>query len=230
VFEPTPNNPGSYTRDVATAGVGVYYPTLISIVPYYNIQGLHPAVNVLHWEGSVTGYTVGELVAAQAAFNGAWSAAWKVCAPVGDQYLGCIVTDVGSNTGLQVNNSGFTPVNATGSGSPMPDNSAYLLSLKGSLHYKGGHGRVYIPGVQSTFVDSTGNNVGVSQIPQILTIWTNTVTAMAGVSTINGGPYNPVIWHKKLKSAPNTIDLVVSAVAQSRLATQRRRLRKVAHH
>jgi hypothetical protein len=199
-------------------------------VPQYNTGALHTVLNVLYWEGSSSGYTIPMLQAAQAAFDGAWYFNWVPLAGNTSQYLGSVVTDMGSTTGLKVDNSLYTPHTGTAGGTDFADNTCYLISLKEGLHYKGGHSRIYIPGVNSAWTNPDGNTINATAIGHLNTLWTQTVTAMAGVSGALGGPYNAVVWHKKLHFAPNTVQVVTQGVAQARLATQRRRLRKAAHH
>lgn len=223
------DDPSRYTQNVEQLAVGPHLPGIIQIVPHYNTNAIHTTLNVLYWEGSSTGYTIPMLTAAQSAFDGAWQAGWTPLAGGTDQYLGSIVTDMSSPSGLQVLNTTYPPALGTATGAPIADNCSYLLSLKEGLHYKGGHGRVYIPGVVNGTTNADGNTITTAAINHLQTLWSSTVTAMAAVTTVNGGPYNPVVWHKKLRSAPNTVQIVVSALASPRLATQRRRLRKAAH-
>lgn len=226
----TPQDHGRYTQEVAPLTVGPHFPGVITISPQYNINGIHTAVNVINWEGSSTGYTISMLQSAQSAFDSAWSTIWKVLAASPDQYLGSIVTDMSSATGLQVRNTGYAPVTAIGTGNPTPDNVAMLISLKTATHYKGGHGRVYVPSCATGNLQADGNTLTTPTQTNLNSLWSSTVTALAGVSSANGGPYNPVLWHKKLRTAPNTVEVIITGIASARVATQRRRLRKVPHH
>ena len=210
--------------------VAIYHPGVVTIVPNYNIGRPNPAANVLQWQTSVTGLTVGQLTSIQGAFDAAWGPGWQVIANTQYSYIGCSVIDNSSNTGQAVHPSSYTPLHGTGAGGAMGDNVAYLISLKGQNRYKGGHSRLYIPGCDLNLSNHDGQSIPAGTINSLNTLYNNVFVAMQGLSAANGGPLAPIIWHKKLKSAPNSTELIITWKGQSQLATQRRRLRKVARH
>jgi hypothetical protein len=61
-------------------------------------------------------------------------------------------------------------------------------------------------------------------------IWNSTQAALNALPSISGGPYNPVLWHKKGDDVTLNPDLISGITSQQVLATQRRRLRKVSRH
>jgi hypothetical protein len=105
-----------------------------------------------------------------------------------------------------------------------------LLSLSGATRYRGGHSRLYIPGVDLTKVSSDGRTLTGSAQATLETMYDAATTAMGAVSSSNGGPLTPIIWHKKWAANPNSIEDVAHRHGQPILATQRRRLRKVSRH
>jgi hypothetical protein len=151
-------------------------------------------------------------------------------AAVPNKYLGCWAIDMSSATGNQVTNALFTPLAGLSSPQSAGDALAALISLHTPTRYRGGHGRVYVPGLSISQIASDGQNLTASAQTALAALWNGTVSAMAALTTTAGGPYNPIVWHKHLASAPNTTEVVTGIVAQLLLATQRRRQRKVTRH
>jgi hypothetical protein len=135
-----------------------------------------------------------------------------------------------SNTGGQVLNSGYTPSAGTNASAEMGDQVAILLSLKTPIRYRGGHGRIYLPAVGLNNINGDGRTLIPSVATSILAAYTTFQGAMAGIAGVNGGPFQQIVWHKHLSSAPNTTELVSAVVVSPMIATQRRRLRKVSRH
>jgi hypothetical protein len=207
----------------------IYHPQVVTIVPHYDVGSGRDAVNVTHWKAVGTLGGAGGLAAIQAAFNTAWDNQWHTFATSSTKYLGCWVIDSSSATGGQVTNTGFTPHAGQQLGGALGDQVAALLSLSGLTRYRGGHSRLYIPGVDLTKVAADGRTLtgGISIIEQM---YDDTVAAMDAVSSSNGGPLTPIIWHKKWAANPNSIEDVAHRICQPILATQRRRIRKVSRH
>jgi len=209
----------------------IYHAQTVSTIPYYDTGRVSASANVLHWQGAYAGnLTNAQLVAIQQAFDGAWGTAWANIGTVNNHYLGAWVIDMANSTGGQVTNVGFVKVPGVPTALPLADNVAGLISLRGTLRYRGGHGRIYVPGIDSSFSNIDGSTLTQTGINLLDAMWVQTVAAMAGVSAANGGPFTPVIWHKKLKSNPNSLEPVAQHVPQAVLASQRRRLRKVSRH
>jgi hypothetical protein len=208
----------------------LYHPGVVTIVPYYDLGHTNPAANVTHWQTAVTGLTGAMLSAIRTAFDTSWFATWKGVGSSTNNYLGCWVIDNSSSTGLQVTNAGYTPQAGLSPATSWPDSTAALLSLRTVMRYRGGHGRVYIPGLSSVSVQNDGMQLTTATQSTLTTLWTSTVTAMAALSSTSGGPLTPIVWNKKLSSNPNSVQPVVTQLVQPILATQRRRLRKVSRH
>lgn len=208
----------------------IYHPGVVTVIPHYDIGHPTNAANVIQWQTAAVGLTIAQLTAIQTAFDGAWSTGWKSLAYTGNRYMGSWVIDASSATGAQVTNASYTPVaGLTGSGS-VGDQVAMLCSLKTPTRYRGGHGRVYIPGFGQTTINADGQTWTAATLTAVQTLWTNTQNAMGSVAGAAGGPLSLAVWHKKLASAPNSVEIVSAVVAQSVTATQRRRLRKVSRH
>jgi len=209
----------------------IYHAQVVTTIPYYDTGRVSASANVLHWQGVYAGnLTNAQLVSIQSAFDGAWGNAWAQFATSHNNYLGAWVIDMANATGGQVTNVGFVKVPGIPVQAPVSDNVAALISLRGTLRYRGGHGRIYVPGVTTTFTNIDGNTLTQAGINALDAVWVQTVAAMAGISAANGGPFTPVIWHKKLKTNPNSLETVATHVPQAVLASQRRRLRKVSRH
>jgi hypothetical protein len=133
-----------------------------------------------------------------------------------------------SNTGAQVTNSSFVPVAGTASGSPLTDSVALLISLHTPTRYRGGHGRMYFPGISTVYSNSDGRTLTPSAITAPTGYWQAVQNAMTAIAGASGGPYVQLVWHKHLSVAPNTIEQVTSFTVSPTWASQRRRLRKVA--
>jgi len=208
----------------------VYLPGVVTIVPEYDIHGIAMAANVFHFQGQSISFSTSQLTAIQSAWEGAWATPYAGLCPSGTSYLGANVIDSGSALGQEVTNTAHIPNIGTLTGGPMADNQAVLLSLHGLHRYKGGHCRKYLPGMAYLVTQNDGRLLGDTYKASIGNMWQGVVTALNNVSTANGGPFKPIIWHKKWKAAPNSPEDVVGYTVQSVLASQRRRLRKVSRH
>jgi hypothetical protein len=205
----------------------LYHPGVVTIIPKYDIGQPNNAANVTQWSTPAVGLSIPQLQAIQTAFDTAWVASWKLSGSSANRYMGSWVIDMSSAVGNQVTNAGYTPVVGSGISTAWGDATACLISLRTLLRYRGGHGRLYIPGLVSTAMNADGHTLGGTASTNMLNMWNNTVAALFGLTGAAGGPLTPIVWHKKLSSNPNSIETVVGVVVQPVLATQRRRQRKV---
>lgn len=208
----------------------IYHAGVVTIIPKYDLGHPNNAANVTQWQTSAVGLTVAQLTAIQLAFDTVWKAGWTNLAAAGNKYTGSWVIDSSSATGQQVTNALYTPAAGTLGGSPVTDSVAALISLHTPLRYRGGHGRIYIPGLAASQVQNDGQTIPSTTVTELQQLWDNTVAAMLALTGTVGGPFSPIVWHKHLASAPNTVELVTGRIVQTTLATQRRRLRKVTRH
>jgi len=109
-------------------------------------------------------------------------------------------------------------------GTPLPPNCAFLVRKRTSLSGRRGRGRMYLPGVPEGLVDPAGNITGsaVTDLQNGLDNWWDELTGVPpGTSA-----YPPVVLHRSegagVEPAPTPI---LSFQAESKIATQRRRLR-----
>jgi hypothetical protein len=184
--------------------------------------------------------TLTQLQTIQTAFNNAAVSSTYgplVWIPTTCHYIGAIVSDMSSNTGLFASNAGYTPVAGTGSGTQAARQVAVLISLATTLRYRGGHGRMYLPTISSTMISTDGQTVPSGSVTNLNEWWTALQEAMAALTS----PLNcqQVVLHERMQVVPHTVPPtykpafttnVSTIVVQSIIATQRRRLRKVAHH
>ena len=208
----------------------IYHPGVVLTIPKYDLGQPTNAANVIAWQTAAVGLTVAQLQAVQTAFDTAWSGAWKNWTSSSNRYMGCWVVDMASATGNQVTNALYTPVAGVGASTSWPDMTSGLISLHTATRYRGGHGRLYIPGGTAASVNADGRTLTSTAITQIGAMWANTVSALGALAGTAGGPYNPIVWHKKLASSPNSVESITGVVVQSVIATQRRRVRKVTRH
>lgn len=214
-----------------------YLPGLIQIRPQYQsgeANELTTPENVLWWQsGNLSAFplTSIQLGVIATAFDPAWANLWKTVGASVHKYMGCIVTDWSSSTGLQLDNRpGFTPVAGTGSGW-CPANVAMLTSLVcgGMPKYRGGHPRVYLPMLGSAALNDT-YDFSSTAVTNVTNAWASLDTAMSGVGAGNGGPFQQVAFRHRNVPASAAVYTVTHRTVQTRIATQRRRLRKAPHH
>lgn len=208
----------------------VYLPGVVTLIPHYDIGAGHDVVNVLHFRGQPISFDTSQLTTIQTAFDQQWHGGLANLLATTSIYKGAVCIDSGSALGQEVDNTAYVPQNGTGVGNPVADNAAVLLSLHVLQRYKGGHGRVYLPGFSTSGLGSDGRTVLGSTITSLNSTWTNLVNAMRSIPSADGGPFDAVVWHKKWAAAPNTTGIITSITPQSVLASQRRRLRKVSRH
>jgi len=203
---------------------------VVTIIPYDDIGAGHDVVNVIHYQGQPISFDNAQLQAVRDEFDSIWGNGFRPLVPTTTHYKGCVVIDSGSAFGGDITNDTFVPVPGTAVAGPVADNAAVLLSLHVLQRYKGGHGRVYLPGFSLDMLATDGRTVLGSTVTTVEGVWNNTAQALGALTTGQGGPYKPVLWHKKWAAAPNSTSDIVSVTCQTILASQRRRLRKVSRH
>lgn len=130
-------------------------------------------------------------------------------------FLGVSVTEM-DDTGPLIGEA-FSSVVGTASVSPVPINSAVLIRKNTASGGRKNRGRMYIPPIRPTEsnVDAMGN-IESADVTAIQTRWDSFFTALNEVAEL------PMVI---LHSAADTPTVVTSLSVQSRLATQRRRMR-----
>lgn len=209
---------------------GIYHPNVLTVLLTNEIGAGHRVLNVTNWMGQNNPWTIPQLTSIQTTVNTAMTTSWVPLLSSVNQYTGAVVIDSSAATGLQVDNANYTAVPGTGNAVPIQDQVCCLLSLKQVQRYKGGHSRKYLPGLGLNLLQGDGRTLTPSAVTSIGSWWDGLVTAMAGVTGTNGGPFTPIIWHKKQAGFQNTTQAIVQRTVQSVTATQRRRVRKVSRH
>lgn len=191
--------------------------------------------NVMWVEGSGSpGYTLPALNNLAGIVAGDFSAMWAPLASPAAYLINVLAQDWSSSTGLQ--GSSIT-LNTAGTGTgTIGTDTAVLISLHEGLRYKGGHGRIYLPGLaQSTTTDGITMVTGKHTAAQ--TAMNSFMSDLQGITMPNGGPFKLIVFHQRRKAVPPatgwqppSIQIAASSVVQTMLATQRRRLRKAPHH
>lgn len=98
------------------------------------------------------------------------------------------VIDLGSRTGVNV----FLPVSHPGTGAAGQSAAvSFIMSAKVPLRYRGGHSRVYIPGIQAT-EQSDANSWSVAAQGVLNTAWTGMLSDLASSPPIGVGSLTQV--------------------------------------
>lgn len=225
--------PTGYTQNNLSPGPQrapiVTQPGLVLIKPQFTSGTALEHEMVTWWSGSgAVGLTVAQLTQIQSTFDTYMQSAFASWGANVSKYNSSYVQDYSATNGLSV--SPVVMSTAGGGGGQSPDNVAILVSWKTAERYKGGHGRWYLPAVGAGNINAP-NTVNPSQAAAIHTAIAGLLTGMSGLSGTYGGPYNFVIYRNRtgVRGTPHVL-VPTSFVIQPNLATQRRRLRKAAHH
>ena len=208
----------------------VYKPNLIQVRPQYGKEGIGSTPeNVLWFTGAFSGgLDISQLEAIQTVVNTYWFAMWKRQAADSAMYKGSIITDWSSNTGLSVDTSGFTPEIGI-NGSDLPNKASMLISIKVSERYRGGKGRVYLPFPGSGSLND-GDTWDAATVTAVSGDFNTFLTQMTDITSTNGGPFVPMLYRFRNETSLAQLVPWASFEIGPTPATQRRRLRKVAHH
>jgi hypothetical protein len=200
------------------------------------------AMTVMHW-----GYTGS---APSASSISSWTVAINAAAALdlaplifsGNAYQGCTVTDIASNTGVQITAPAPTP--GTRGGETLPAQCAVLLNKHIATRYRGGKPRSYVPFGQAG--DLQGDeNWSTTFISAVASGWANFTTALTNktegstvftsetaISYYQGyaspvtHPGGRVTQGSALRTGGPIIYPIVSTSVNPKPATQRRRLQR----
>lgn len=139
------------------------------------------------------------------------------------------VTDISTRNGLQgISTTGW---NGTLSGTALPAQVAVCLSLKVAQHYRGGHPRMYLPGVGSTA--TTNGSTLASAFQSNYTSWgrlfrqdINGITTGATTWQLAAVSYYHKVNGQEAYKNPPDLYVITDVVCHGRLDTMRRRLGK----
>lgn len=211
----------------------VYKPGLLQIRPRYtqsDISG-HIPENILWFlSGSTTTPTLANLQGVAANFDPLWGAVFAAYGPSTNHYTGSVTTDWSSNTGLQYNSVGVFGGTAGGQAAGVQSGQvAILISYQIGVRYKGGHPRTYLPYVsEGVTLGSSGDQVSTTTQTAIVNAYNAMINGMRGGATLNG--QTMVIYRHRTNPALAQTYPFATFTVQSQTATQRRRIRRVAHH
>jgi hypothetical protein len=210
----------------------VYQPKLIQIRPQYSQSPAdQDRVENILWLQSVDSGTptLTNLQDIQDVFDGAWPTLWHAYGSEDRSYLGSIITDWSSDTGLQNDSVGtFSPTAGT-NGVPQPSQVCALISLSNGQRYRGGHFRLYLPYVGINAMNSDYKDELTASIVTSMTTAFNGVNEALQASTVLGGQ-NIVLYRFRNDESKAAVYPIADYTVNSIVATQRRRLRKVPHH
>lgn len=202
-------------------------PGVVRVVINGTLSG-QPTAAVMHsYDPSYSGahVTQGNLDATAAGFRAAWAAQFLTKQSSADFVLlaataqdlsfadGLIGTAGGSTTGAQA-------------GSSLPANVAMCISWRVAMHYRGGHGRTYLPGLVQIQQASATSWTG-TVITQMTTAANN---FMAAANTTMGTRPSTFVILRRVSGGHALVPpqplLVTSAVIDTRIDSMRRRLGK----
>lgn len=206
-----------------------YLPQLIQIRPQYtpNQTTATTPQNVLWFRSNAPGTpSLANLQTIGTDFDTAWKAVFLAYAGQDASYLGSVVTDWSSNTGLVSSSVGSFVATPGTHGESMAGSVAALVSYKVPMRWRGGHFRTYLPYVGLATQDSGDpNKITATFAAAIVTAINNTVSAMQSTSVLGG--QTMMMYKQKQKSVtPELLPISTFGVGLL-LASQRRRLRKV---
>lgn len=215
--------------------VGPYIPGMAQIRPQYQDSEGRVDEVIFYVLNNIAGpWTLSQLTTLQSNVDTVFES-WSGVMPSTCKYIGSIVTDRSSNTGLEVTNIGFTPVPGTDTAIQAPRQVAALLSVHGPTRYRGGHSRIYMPQIAQAMVGSDGQTLNSTAQTSLNALFTNMNSRGATIVP----PVQWAILHSRQQEVPHTVPptylpatcvVATGATASNIVATQRRRLRKVAHH
>ena len=228
-----PKHPPRYTTLHHMAKNMVNLPGLLVVKPCYDVD---PDTgdqyeNVLFFQ-SVTTATAPSLANLQSMashFDSPWGAVFQAYGAQTKHYIGSIWTDWSSPFGLSYDGrNSITPIAGT-QGATVPPNTSVLVGYSNGERYRGGHFRTYLPWV------GTGSITGTAMDQVVPAVVTNIVNAINGVQTAMNtsgvlGGQNWKLYRHRYLAGTARLDPIVTYNVRTRLATQRRRLRKAPHH
>lgn len=211
----------------------VYKPGLVQVRPRYTQSDVsaHIPENVLWFQnGSTTTPTLANLQGIAAQFDPLWGAVFAAYGPSVNKYTGSVVTDWSSNTGLAYNSVGvFTPVAGGQAAGCQSSQVAILVSYQIGVRYKGGHPRTYLPYVSEGVTQgSSGDQVTSTCQTAIVNAYNAMISGMKGSATLSG--QTMVIYRHRTNAALAQTYPFATFSVNAQTATQRRRVRRVAHH
>lgn len=210
-----------------------YLPGLLQIRPRWTTDldsGDHPEC-VTWWQSgnTTTPPTSTDLANIAGLFDTNFAPVWSNVGASAKQYLGCVITDWSSATGLSWDTEGlFTPVNGIHAGNMLPANVAVLISMAVATRYKGGHPRMYLPYISGNIPGTSFDRIDQSYASSSETAMANLGSTMVG-GPVLGGQRQVLFRHRSSPALASTL-VIQSYTVHALLATQRRRLRRAAHH
>lgn len=209
-----------------------YLPGLLQVRPQYTANPDAPdqTENVLWFQSNThTTPTATNLLDIQSAFDNNWSAIFNRYGAASTYYLGSLVTDWSSNTGLEVNSVGtWTPTAGGGATVATAPQVSILISLHIPIRYRGGHGRIYLPHVASGELQAPNYDTIASSLTTSLVTYFNDMVSGMQSSGVLGGQVMGVYRYRNTPGR-NAFYQFPTFTVQSHIATQRRRNRKAAH-
>lgn len=208
----------------------VYQPGLVQLRAQYSQDpdADNTPENVLWFQsGTHTTPTVANLEAMQAIFDTELPNVWKLGAGADSSYMGSVITDWSSSSGVSIDSVGaLTPVPGTGGAASTAPQVAILTSWKIALRWRGGHFRTYFPHIASGVITGTyKDSIATALVNNMNTAWSVLISGMQSSGILGGQTF--VLYKNKDDATTAALYQTTNYGVQSLLATQRRRIRHV---
>lgn len=208
----------------------VYLPSLIQIRAQYSPYpdtGEIPE-NVFWFLSRSAGTpTLANLTTMANTFSTQWGGIWALWGATARTFTGAIVTDWSSAFGLTFTNVGVFSAHAGTATGQAPPQVAGLVSFSNGEHFKGGHFRIYLPWLGTAVISTTDpGQLTAAAVTNMFNNYSGLEPAMNATGVLGGQTQRLFRWRSQPGRA--RLDPIQTYTVQSMLATQRRRLRRIA--
>lgn len=174
--------------------------------------------------GPLTG---ADLLAAAQEFFTLWTAAFSSHLGGDDFAVACVAKDLGVVNGAEATYVAPTPVQGGTGGGDFPANCAIVVSWKESISYRGGHPRTYLTAVPRS-MGSDPQHVTGAYATALQAAANSLISAVTAGSWPTGwtAPEMVVVHYilDKVLQTPPIVSTLISALVNTRIDSQRRRL------
>jgi hypothetical protein len=209
----------------------VLQPGLVQIKACYSssTSDFDKPINLLWFvQRAPTTLTVANMTTIANTFDPLWAAMWNIIAPGAASYIGCVATDYSTAFGATWDTRGtYTPNTGTKSVA-LPNSVSALISLHVAERWRGGHARIYLPYVAEDVLAADANFLTSTQANNVSTKYALIEPGMNGIAI--GGGLSQRVYRQRTDAVHAHLMPIQSYTVNTELATQRRRMRKVAHH
>lgn len=196
-------------------------------IRWVGVNGTSKWVNVFHAQFAAGTPTSTDLNTLSTSIRGLWSTNLAPLMSTGCNLVSTDILDLTTNVGnYGSNTSGVNGSLATGVAAPA--NVACCVSLKIALHYRGGHPRMYLPGVNTTHLTNPNTLTGTytTAMQSAMTAVVNGINALTSTSTGALTMCAVSYWSHKVLRAQGVPYPILAVTVHNRPDSMRRRLGK----